>query len=192
MHVPLQDDESSPSLSANSTENNDVESQKYGLFKEVFRSFGKLRVHLNDHIDEEDTSASIYMETTSVQVMTKFCQGLSKLYECCKDNELFPSMDLTLEENSTEQHFVELVGILITKATGPPGSKYLSQAQRLCLELLQSMALSSSSLALELLVQVGGQAFLWYDKLAFLLFCWDSVSIYNFSHEFFSFVHTIG
>jgi len=138
-----------------------VESRKHGLFKEVFLAFEKLRIHLNNDMDEEDTSASIYMETTSVQVMTKFCQGLSKLYECCKDNELLPSMELTSEENSTEQSFVELVGILITKATGPPGSKYLSQAQRLCLELLQSMASSSSSLALELLVQIGGQAFLW-------------------------------
>jgi len=139
-----------------------VGKRKRGLFNEVFCVFEKLRLHLSEDVVEEDLgTSSIYMESTSVQVMTKFCQGITKLYECCKDNELLPSIDITCDENSTERKFVELIETLLKKVTGPLGSKYLSQGQRLCLELLKNMASCSSSLALELLVQVGGGAFLW-------------------------------
>ncbi len=78
------------------------------------------------------------LDNTVLQVLTKLCQGLTNIYDCCKDNELTQS-----SEKPKEGIFVQLVAT-ITRISSAPGSRYLTQVQRIGFELLQKMSLSSS------------------------------------------------
>jgi hypothetical protein len=82
---------------------------------------------------------------------------LSKLYDSLQENEFKINGTVTTEEN-----FINLVAVCMTAGRGGAGTKYLTQVQRICLELLQNMVSRSSSKALETLAEIGGYAFFWY------------------------------
>lgn len=105
----------------------------------------------------EDNQESIQGEDHSIhlQVLTKFSNGLSEIYQSCKENELRPSH--CDEEMETE--FVHLLRVICLVTRGPPKAKFLSQAQKPCLDLLKTMILESSSKALEVLTVFAKEAF---------------------------------
>ena len=90
------------------------------------------------------------LDNTVLQVLTKLIQGLSHIYDCCKDNELLHSATAA---NTNEIKFVELVST-VTLMASAPGSKYLTQVQRICFELLEKMSLNSSLLAYKALARL--------------------------------------
>jgi hypothetical protein len=126
-----------------------VESTREALFLEAIEGLHSYQDFLdsNDKIDE-----------TSLQLIHKFCSGLSKLYECCRNDELAvckqglePVIDDTLI-----QRFVNMVATCIRVATTDPRARFLNQAQRCALELLETIALNGSFGAFQLLVTLAG------------------------------------
>jgi len=125
---------------------------RHQLFK---KSIGML-MHFADFLREnKEVIASRdtgYVESINLQVLTKLSQGLAKIYDSCKDRELSP---YDLSGDSAESEFVDLISLIAKVATGGPSAKYLTQAQKPCLDLLKTMSLQSSSLAFEILVGFG-------------------------------------
>lgn len=123
------------------------------LFRMAFDRVEELGLNLEHqsiHTDEE--GSAIYVESTLLQVMTKFSGCLTALYDCCKDNEMSPPTLAAQREgvsNDLESKLAHVVGTLMKTAIGDPSSKYLTQAQRACLELLQTMSLRGSFVACE-------------------------------------------
>lgn len=105
----------------------------------------------------EDNQEAIQGEDNSIhiQVLTKFSNGLSDIYESCKEYELRAGN----WEQSIENEFVHLLQIICLVTRGPPKAKFLSQAQKPCLDLMKTMVLESSSKALEALIIFAKEAF---------------------------------
>ena len=141
------------------------------LFKAAFKKLTKFHDIIDEAslVQEDDSGVSVYSETTHVQVLTKLCHGLSKLYDSCKDHELKASDNLLSSSGSeVEKEFVNLVRSIMI-VTEVSESKYLSQAQRLCLQLLQTMVSSSSSIAFDVLAQISRPTLLRYDYVVLLI-----------------------
>ncbi len=94
----------------------------------------------NDNMRKANESFPTSLDNTVLQVLTKLCQGLMSIYECCKEDEL-----MQCSYNSKEAQFVKLIETVTTMSSAP-GSKYLTQVQRVGFELLDKM---SSNLSLE-------------------------------------------
>lgn len=124
------------------------------LFEKSFASLMQFDSFLRNC--ELDTSGgdSGYIDSTALQILTKLGNGLAQLYECCKDNELSPC----LCDGDAEKDFVDLVTLIIRIATGGSNSKFLTQAQRPCLDLLKTMSMNCSSRAFEVLTQMGSKS----------------------------------
>ena len=96
--------------------------------------------------------------------MSKFALDLNKLYDCCSGDEFvedkafdkFTSFEKELgnipvtvdEEDTLVARFVRIVMTVAFKSSGGPDSRFLSQAQRSCIDLLRSMASNGSPEAL--------------------------------------------
>ena len=109
---------------------------------------------------EDDAGQLGFSETVLLQVLVKLVQGLLQVYECCKGNVMSSLISLqSLKKNDNiEGRFVSLVSIVMKKENnGDQGSKYLTQAQRFCLELHQKTTLSSSSKAFEMFAEHASQ-----------------------------------
>lgn len=94
----------------------------------------------NNNMRKANESYPTSLDNTVLQVLTKLCQGLLNIYDCCKDDELTRCFG-----NPKEAKFVKLVQTITTMASAP-GSKYLTQVQRIGFDLLQKM---SSNFSLE-------------------------------------------
>lgn len=154
------------------------------LFLAAFDALDAYCDHLEQEVryDMTDTEKSPYVETTQVQVLHKLAVGLDKLYECCKNDEFAPeqvrrtssqrhqshshlNLELDVEtehhQDNLESRFVNLVAMIARIATGDPGARFLTQAQRTALELLRSMSSQSSDEAIRVLASLGGESFFW-------------------------------
>ena len=89
-------------------------------------------------------------------MLTTLSQRLSQLYVCCKDAELSPK----IVENKREQDFVDLISLIMKMAHGGTTSKFLTQPQRECLDILKVMSLHGSSRAFEILATFGSSVIL--------------------------------
>jgi hypothetical protein len=163
-------------------------SAEVNQWREVFflAAFDALDAY-RDFLEQEvryDTKleTSPFVETTQVQVLYKLALGLGKLYECCKNDEFAPEQaphigsrrhesriqrnleldgETELHQDDLEGRFVNFVAMLARTATGDPGARFLSQAQRAALELLRSMSSQSSDEAIRVLASMGGDSFFW-------------------------------
>jgi hypothetical protein len=117
---------------------------------EVLIQFGTF-VKENEEIISGGENLGGYIDSLHLQVLTKLAQGLSQLYLCCKDSELSPRQS----SDEREKDFVELVTLIIKMAHAGSSSKFLTQAQRQCLDILKTMSLHCSSRAFEVLAQLG-------------------------------------
>jgi hypothetical protein len=146
------------------------------LFLDAFDVLDSFREHLeSDASNHNETDLSPYMEPTQVQVLSKFAADLSKLYDCCKDEEFLEdktfdkvsSFDKQLsmepapvgEGDALVRRFVRIVVTVATRSSGGPDARFLSQAQRSCIDLLRSMASYGSPEALISLTLMAGPTF---------------------------------
>jgi hypothetical protein len=141
------------------------------LFLSSFRTLEDFRAFLGSGgltFDDAPSDSWSFTEPALFQVLTKLMQGLAKLYECCKHNEMAPRSAqvnnddedmLNSESSEFESHFVDHVHLVIEKGAGDPEALYLTQPQRMGLELLCTMVSSSSSEAFETLAKMGGKTF---------------------------------
>ena len=124
------------------------------LFEKSFASLMQFDSFLRNGEKDASGEDSGYVDSTALQILTKLGNGLVQLYECCKDNELSPC----LLDDAAEKSFVDLVTLIIRIASGGSNSKFLTQAQRPCLDLLKTMSMNCSSRAFEVLTQLGSNA----------------------------------
>ena len=116
---------------------------------------------------EEEEKDSYFTESSILQVLTKLSQGLTKLFECCKNKELAPhpiiryTVCSMIEFDDLEGRLVNIINTVSIHAVGDVNSRYLTQAQRTCLDLMREMCASGSARAFERLAVMGGKSFFW-------------------------------
>ena len=123
---------------------------------------------------DHESGLSPFLEPTQVQVLSKFAENLSKLYDCCKNDEFLedlPSSTLPFEQylgltsgdpvdvDSLVARFVRIIVTVVEKSSGGPEQRFLSQAERSCVDLLRSMASNGSAVAFMNLTNIAGLAF---------------------------------
>lgn len=142
------------------------------LFVIAFSNLSNFQRHLDQLVPEVEEAASnrFHIEPIQVQVLQRLVGGLSKLFECIKDDELSPRLRSSgcLESSQVddvahydyEAIFVDLVVTVAIKAVSEQ-SNFLSQAQRGALELLREMAGQGSHHAVKGLALIAGPSFFW-------------------------------
>lgn len=157
----------------------ELETWREDLFLEAFDVLDDFHKHVLGSTTDEDESHSTFVESTRVQVLHKFSTGLAKLYECCKDDELsVPKPDqidssmtqpVLLESSIAERdkdelegRFVDIIATIAKSSSSGPSSRFLSQAQRCCVDLLKTMSINGSGEALKTLTSLSGISFMWY------------------------------
>ena len=138
------------------------------LFLESFESLESYVELVQTFVDKGKA-----INDAQLQVLHKFCAGLSQVYECCKKEELANCQDvkaiLFLESllsnkpvpekaDDLERRFVKMIVSTIRLSTVNPSARYLNQSQRAGLELLNSMAMNSSVEAFQALLRISGDA----------------------------------
>jgi hypothetical protein len=150
-----------------------TETWRENLFLDAFDVLDSFREYLeSDSSSDKESALSPYMEPTQVQVLSHFAGDLKRLYDCCKDGEFMEDKSfnsvissLTLDppsvsdEDTLVARFVRIVMTVATKSSGGPEARFLSQAQRSCIDLLQSMASNGSSEAFINLSSLSSEAF---------------------------------
>lgn len=121
------------------------------LFEHAFDRLLQLKEFLKEH--ETDIRGDGYVDSVHIQVLTRIGQGLAQLYESCKGNEL----SLDHQGGEKEAKFVDFVSLILSMARGNQRSKFLTQAQRPCLDLLKTMSVNGSSCAFEVIVSIGSK-----------------------------------
>ena len=128
------------------------------LFELAFATVDEFRKHLEE-IGAENSYDYSGVDSLLMQVLTKIMGELAKLYECCKNDEMSPGvcalqLDIIIEnDNGYESRFLYLLKVITNTAKDDGSFRYLNQAQRGVMSLLQSMASNSSLRAFELLRQ---------------------------------------
>jgi hypothetical protein len=146
------------------------------LFLDAFDVLDSFQEHLDsDASADNESDLKPHMEPTQVQVLYKFAAELSKLYECCKSHEFLEDKSFNShtsfekqlamnqpppgEEDALVARFIRMVMIVATKSSSGPDARFLSQAQRSCVDLLRSMASYGSPEALVNLTLLAGLTF---------------------------------
>jgi len=141
-----------------------VEIWRENLFLDSFDVLESFREHLESELIDGKSGLTPIPEPTQVQVLTKLASELRKLYDCCEAHEF--KEDLTLLSYSTFEpllvpnlleprdndsmvvRFVRIVKTIATVTSSGSDARYLSQAQRACVEILKTMASNGSPEAL--------------------------------------------
>lgn len=149
----------SPNIMVEEENNPFLVDKKRDLFSQSFTTLLKFDSFLRSNEDIIRGGGSGYVDSIHLQVLTKLSLGLSHLYESCKEKELSP-----YSKNDREEAFVNFIKMIATTASGGSKSKFLTQAQRPCLDLLKSMSLNCSSRAFEVLTHIGSTAIFTNDE----------------------------
>lgn len=142
----------------------EVESSRQKLFDVSFDKLDDLRVHLEQNRDVHNAGTKGFMPSHSsqTQTLTKLIGELTKLYECCKSNEMLPGLcelqlDISIEDNGCyESRFLRLLLVIVENSGNDNNSRYLNQVQRGVMSLLQGMASNSSLRAFKALTTISG------------------------------------
>ena len=144
------------------------EDLRQNIFLESFESLESYIELLENFVEKGKE-----MSDVELQVLHKFCAGLSQVFECCKRDELrrdqrqksilfleslLGEATLTEEEDDLERRFIQMVKSAIYLATTNPAARFLNQAQRASLELLKNMAMDGSVEAFRALLKISGDA----------------------------------
>lgn len=147
-----------------------IKSTRKSLFLKAFAVLERFTDILY-HREEEEEQNSYFSEPSILQVLTKLSQGLTKLYECCRDKELAPNSAVNyticsqVQKSDLEGRMVNMINSVAIHAIGDFNSKYLTLAQRSCLELLRNMCAFGSARAFERLAVMGRKSFFWYVEI---------------------------
>jgi len=134
-----------------------VEMWRENLFLDAFDVLESFRDHLENELSADNkTGTSLVLETTQIQVLTKLAGELNKLYECCKDNEfredsalsqhktfeplLAPVFVAPADDDAMVIRFARVVISIARITSSGPDARFLSQAQRACMDVLKVMA----------------------------------------------------
>lgn len=153
-----------------------VEMWRENLFLDAFDVLESFREHLETESSTDIQSESPpVLEPTQIQVLTKLASELKKLYDCCKANEF--EEDFTLSKHTSFEsyfspvlvepsdndamvvRFVRVVRTIATITSSGHDARFLSQAQRACMEILKTMATDGSPEALFILTVFSRSAF---------------------------------
>lgn len=143
----------------------EVEKWRDHLFDLSFAALGEYRVYLEQldtQVAAEAEKKHMLTDSVQTQVLTKLVGELSKLYECCKGNEMLPGvsalqLDIFVEDDDCyESRFVHLILTIMNNADSDYNSRYLNQVQRGTMSLLQAMASNSSLRAFKALITLSG------------------------------------
>jgi hypothetical protein len=146
------------------------------LFLDAFDVLDSLREHLEcDAASDSESGLSPHMEPTQVQVLSRLAAELVKLYDCCKENEFQEDSSLCNidsfehlvssspstpgEDDAMVSRFVRVVITVAKRSSSGPESRFLSQAQRSCMDLLRTMASNGSPEAFLNLTLTAGTTF---------------------------------
>ena len=124
----------------------------------ALQQFTKHLVDLSTPVHFEQPTFSIYLisDEVSIQVYSKFSSGLLNLYQCCKSNELAPRSRADERDEAT---FLDIVMIVLGSFYERSQSQFLTQGQRLCIEILITMIKNSSLLAFNSLASIASDSF---------------------------------
>ena len=153
-----------------------TEMWRENFFLDAFDVLDSFREHLEgDAAEFNESGLNQFMEPTQVQVLSKFGADLGKLYACCKDEEFredntfgkFTSLKKYLTRNSAKPdeddnlvtRFVRIVVVVAESSSSGPDSRFLSQAQKSCIDLLRAMASNGSPESFITLTTMAGSAF---------------------------------
>lgn len=167
---------SSSKKSPNKSHSTITETWRENLFLDAFEVLDSFREYLeSDSSLDKESALAPYMEPTQVQVLSHFAGDLNKLYDCCKDDEFLEDKvsngvvswetELALDpkgisdEDTLVTRFVRIVMTVATKSSTGPEARFLSQAQRSCVDLLRSMASNGSFEAFIKLSFLAGASF---------------------------------
>lgn len=146
------------------------------LFLDAFDVLDSYREHLeSDSSSDTESGLAPHLEPTQVQVLSKLAMELGKLYDCCKEKEFAEDLSLSSTSNfeslvmpvaippgdddALVARFVRVVVSVATRSSSGEGSRFLSQAQRACVDLLKAMASNGSPEAFLNLTILAGPAF---------------------------------
>lgn len=152
-----------------------TEMWRANLFLDSFDVLDSFREYLeSDASNHNESGLHHTLEPTQVQVLAKFGEDLAKLYQCCKNDEFsedrqfdeienFESLLLMHRSKATEgdapiERFVQIVVTIVLNSSSGANARFLSQAQRACIELLTSMACDGSPCAFFALSELCGDA----------------------------------
>jgi hypothetical protein len=147
----------------------EVAARRRVLFDVAFDTLGDFRLYLEksgNNENEGPKSFTIHSQLT--QVLTKLIGELTRLYECCKCNEMQPGPcelqpDISIEDDDGyESRFLQLILVIAANAGNEKNSRYLNQVQRGVMSLLQGMASNSSLRAFKALITISGDCMFVY------------------------------
>jgi hypothetical protein len=133
------------------------------LFLEAFESLESFQEVISCNAERADFPSDV-----DLQVLHRFASSLTKVYDCCKTEELKCDSSLetllTLniesgEEGALERRFVGLVTSVLLASSKTSQAKYLNQSQRCCMDLLRVMAAQGSRRSFEALITVASGSF---------------------------------
>ena len=152
-----------------------MEMWRENLFLDAFDVLDSLREHLESDTVGSESGLSPHLEPTQVQVLSKLAVELQKLYDCCKDNEFAEDLSLPKyksylsligpvapaprEDDTMIARFVRVVSAVALNSSSGPDSRFLSQAQRSCMDLLKGMTSNGSLEAFLNLIVIAGPSF---------------------------------
>jgi hypothetical protein len=142
-----------------------VETARVKLFEEAFESLSTFEERIINKLSDPDD--------TDIQILNKLGSGLSKVYECGRNNEFLTdnaTKSLRVMHNSGreatipfeddyESRFVRLTVSILQASGGDSKSRFLNQGQRSSLDILRAMASDGSVNAFECLVSLAGNSF---------------------------------
>ena len=138
-----------------------VEMWRENLFLDAFDNLEEFCEHLeNESSIDSHSQPTAILEPTQIQVLTKFANELSKLYDCCKGNEfkedftlsnyatfeplLAPVLVSSTDNDAMVTRFARVVRTIAQITSSGKDARFLSQAQRACLEVFKTMASNGS------------------------------------------------
>ncbi len=153
-----------------------TETWRENLFLDAFDVLDSFREHLeSDASNHHESGLHHTLEPTQVQVLSKFAEDMGRLYDCCKSDEFaeerrFESVGdfgkfLSIPRPKTGEgdplvtRFVQIIATVALGSSSSPDARFLSQAQKSCIDILRSMASDGSPEAFLTLTELSGESF---------------------------------
>lgn len=154
-----------------------TEMWRENLFLDAFDALDSIREHLeSDASNHNESGLHHTLEPTQVQVLSKFAEDMGKLYDCCKNTEFAEERSFDSVEDFEQlllhprarpgegdllvTRFVQIIATVAMGSASSPDARFLSQAQRSCMDILRAMASDGSPEALLTLVELSDEAFI--------------------------------
>lgn len=153
-----------------------TETWRENLFLDAFDVLDSFREHLESDASNHHESGLHYtLEPTQVQVLSKFAEDMGRLYDCCKTVEFAEERNFESvqdfeklmsiprptggESDPLVSRFVQIIATVALGSASSPDARFLSQAQKSCMDILRSMASDGSPEAFLTLTELAGETF---------------------------------